>query len=79
VISCREAVDQLWEYLDDGLHRDDREHVEAHLALCRRCCGEAEFTAALRELLRSSVRPDLPPDVEQHLVGFLENLEPEAP
>jgi anti-sigma factor (TIGR02949 family) len=78
VISCSEAVDQLWAYLDEDLRRDDRQQVEAHLALCRRCCGEAEFTEALRELLRSSARPALPTDVEQHLVGFLETLEPEA-
>jgi anti-sigma factor (TIGR02949 family) len=78
VISCSEAVAQLWEYLDDDLRGERRRDVEAHLTLCRRCCGEAEFTAALRALLRSSAGPDLPPDVEQHLVGFLENLEPEA-
>jgi anti-sigma factor (TIGR02949 family) len=78
VISCSEAVGQLWAYLDDDLVSGDREQVEGHLELCRRCCGEAEFTEALRELLRSSARPDLPPDVEQHLIGFLETLEPEA-
>jgi anti-sigma factor (TIGR02949 family) len=79
VITCDEAVRQLWEYLDDDLAADARERVKDHLALCQRCCGEAEFTDALRDLLRSSVVPDLPSDVEAHLTGFLDDLEQEAP
>jgi anti-sigma factor (TIGR02949 family) len=86
VISCSEAVRRLWEYLDHDLGDEDRKRVEGHLALCRRCCGEAEFAAALGDLLRSSAGPDLPGEIEQHLVGFLESLqerrrdpEPEAP
>lgn len=74
MISCSEAVRRLWEYLDNDLDDDDRERVEGHLVLCRRCCGEAEFAAALGDLLRSSAGPDLPGEIEQHLVGFLESL-----
>lgn len=77
MISCGEAVRQLWEYLDNDLEADDRERVEGHLALCRRCCGEVEFTESLQELLRSTASPVLPYDVEQHLVGFLDSLEEE--
>ena len=77
MISCSEAVKQLWEYLDNDLAAQDRANVEGHLALCRRCCGEAEFTEALRELLRTSAGPDLPVDVERHLLGFLETFERE--
>ena len=77
MISCNEAVRQLWEYLDYELDAEDRTRVEGHLALCRRCCGEAEFTAALRELLRASAGPDLPVAVERHLLDFLDSLEQE--
>ncbi len=78
MISCQEAVRQLWEYLDNALDRDEKEHVDQHLALCQRCCGEAEFTEALRRMLRSSSAPHLPPEVEGHLVGFLRSLEEDA-
>ena len=78
MISCSDAVRQLWEYLDNDLDAHERAHVEDHLALCRRCCGEAEFTAALRELLRSSASPDLPEEAKAHLTGFLDSLEQEA-
>jgi anti-sigma factor (TIGR02949 family) len=79
VISCSEAVRQLWEYLENDLGEDDRVQVEEHLAFCRRCCGEAEFAEALGGLLRSAARPDLPSQVEGRLVGFLDSLEREAP
>lgn len=77
MISCNEAVRRLWEYLDNNLDADDRDHVEGHLALCRRCCGEAEFTAALQDLLRNSAGPELPVEVERHLTDFLDTLEQE--
>lgn len=75
MISCSEAVRHLWEYLDNELGAGDRGRVDAHLALCRRCCGEAEFTAALRDMLRSTPPLELPEDVERHLTGFLDGLE----
>lgn len=74
MISCSEAVRRLWAYLEDEVDADDRTRVEEHLGLCRRCCGEAEFAAALRGLLRSATGPDLPEDVEAHLTGFLDTL-----
>ncbi len=79
MISCSEAVRQLWEYLDNDLDADEQRLVGDHLDLCRKCCGEAEFTAALRDKLRSTRSPDLPQDVERHLVGFLDGLEREEP
>lgn len=75
MISCSEAVRQLWEYLEQDLDAADRERVEHHLAFCRRCCGEVEFAEALRDLLGSAARPYLPEDVEQRLTGFLDTLE----
>lgn len=79
MISCAEAVRHLWAYLEDDLDVVDHEQVDEHLAVCRRCCGEAEFAEALREFLTSATPPDLPLEVEQRFVGFLDSLEKEAP
>lgn len=79
MISCDDAVRRLWEYLENDLAPDDNGRVESHLALCRRCCGEAEFAAALQQMLRSAGGCDLPADVERQFTGFLERLELEAP
>lgn len=75
MISCAEAVRQLWEYLGNDLDASDRGRVDEHLAFCRRCCGEAEFAAELQAVLRSAAVPHLPAEVESRLVGFLDSLQ----
>lgn len=78
MISCTEAVRQLWEYLENELEPTDREEVERHLAFCRRCCGEVEFAEELQRFMASSARPTLPEGVAEHLTGLLEELEGEG-
>jgi anti-sigma factor (TIGR02949 family) len=75
MISCSEAVRRLWEYLDDNLTQADREAVEDHLSLCRRCCGELEFAEELRRFLQSSAREEIPADVKARLDKALGELE----
>jgi anti-sigma factor (TIGR02949 family) len=75
MISCSEAVRRLWEYLDDHLTEADREAVEEHLSLCRRCCGELEFAKDLRRFLQSSAREQIPADVRARLDKALWELE----
>ena len=48
MITCAEAVRQLWEYLDGVVEEADREAIEEHLSFCRRCCGELDFADSLR-------------------------------
>jgi len=73
VISCAEAVDRLWEFLDHGLDHHDHRAVEKHLAFCVRCCGELEFARQLRCLLGTQTAA-LPADVEVRLAQFIERL-----
>ncbi len=54
VISCREAVERLWFYLDGTLERADERELEAHLELCRQCCGKLEFARRIQRLLRQT-------------------------
>lgn len=75
MISCKEAVRRLWAYLEDDLDEEDHRQVEAHLDLCRQCCGEAEFTGALSIMLRSNEGPAIPQRVERQLLSFIDELE----
>jgi anti-sigma factor (TIGR02949 family) len=77
MMSCDEAVRRLWAYLEEELDARDAGRVEDHLALCRRCCGEAEFAAALRDVLRCMPIPTIPAEAEARLAGFLETLDKE--
>jgi anti-sigma factor (TIGR02949 family) len=74
VITCAEAVRQLWDYLDGVVEDSERERLEEHLAFCRRCCGELEFAEELRGFLASHARDELPPDVRARLTGTLDEL-----
>lgn len=75
MISCAEAVRQLWEYLDGVVEGPDRARVEEHLAFCRRCCGEVEFVRELRSFLARPLSDELPADVHRRLIATLDDLE----
>jgi mycothiol system anti-sigma-R factor len=76
VISCSEAVEQLWAYLDREIPTRDAEAVEQHLAFCRRCCGEVEFAQELRGMLASAAHVEaLPAEVEAQLNRVLDELD----
>jgi len=75
VITCAEAVRELWNYLDGLVDEHERAAVEDHLSICRRCCGELEFAEELRGFLSENAAEELPPEVRRRLVATLEDLE----
>lgn len=74
MISCAEAVEQLWAYLDGALSDDQKAALEEHLAFCRVCCGEVEFAEELRAFLARSAAEELPDDVRARLTATLDEL-----
>jgi anti-sigma factor (TIGR02949 family) len=74
MISCADAVHQLWEYLDRELSPTDFEAVEQHLAFCRRCCGELEFARELHRFLASREAIEMPAEVRDKLERFVAGL-----
>jgi mycothiol system anti-sigma-R factor len=74
VISCAQAVERLWEFLDHDLADRDHQAIEAHLAFCRRCCGELEFAKHLRGLLAAKGTGELPAAVRDRLDRFIGQL-----
>jgi anti-sigma factor (TIGR02949 family) len=75
MITCAQAVKQLWAYLDSALSPEDRERVDEHLAFCRACCGEVEFAEELQRFLRSQQRDEIPPQVRSRLESMLADLQ----
>lgn len=74
-MTCAEAVQRLWVYLDGALEAVDRERLEEHLAFCRRCCGELEFAEELRGFLRQKTSVELPGSVQERLERFIDGLD----
>ena len=74
MISCSDAVRQLWDYLDGAVDEEDRRAIGEHLDVCRRCCGEAEFATELRNFLATQSYAELPADAQARLTNFLEEM-----
>lgn len=74
MINCASAVERLWAYLDQELDDEDSAEVEAHLAFCRRCCGELEFAKHLRRLLADQDAGRMPAAMRARLDRFIEDL-----
>lgn len=75
MISCREAVRDLWRFLDGDLPSHRRHGIEQHLERCVHCCGEVEFAEALRGLLAAQRSDRMPSEVRARLEGFIDELE----
>jgi len=78
MISCDEAVRQLWGYVEEELDRHDRERLEGHLDLCRRCCGEMEFAEELRAFMSGRSPVELPHAVAAKFDRVLDELQAEG-
>lgn len=74
MITCTDAVRQLWDYLEDSVGPSDRRKIEEHLDVCKRCCGEVEFADELRGFLEQHASDDLPPDARARLTAYLDEL-----
>lgn len=74
MISCSDAVRQLWDYLDGAVGEADREAIEEHLDVCQRCCGEVEFAEELRRFLASNAYDELPKATKDRLTSFMDHL-----
>ena len=74
MITCADAVKQLWDYLDGVVEESQRKLIGEHLSFCRRCCGELEFAEELRGFLASHPEEGLPPDVYARLTATLDEL-----
>lgn len=74
MISCEEAVRQLWAYVEEGVSAAERAAIEAHLEICLRCCSEVEFVQELRLFLRRTASETVPADVRARLEGLLDQV-----
>lgn len=74
MISCSDAVRQLWNYLDGAVSEPDRRAMEEHLDVCKRCCGEAEFADELRRFLTDHASEEMPPAARARLTSYLNEL-----
>jgi anti-sigma factor (TIGR02949 family) len=51
MVSCRDLIEQLWDYLDGELPPERVEEFATHLAECARCYPQYRFEFAFLEAL----------------------------
>jgi anti-sigma factor (TIGR02949 family) len=49
MVSCREVIEQLWDYLDAELAPERMQELAAHVAECARCYPQYQFEFAFLE------------------------------
>jgi mycothiol system anti-sigma-R factor len=53
-MTCQEAVDKLYEYIDKETDDITAAQIEKHLDLCRLCCDHFEFERKMKDLVQES-------------------------
>lgn len=72
MVSCREVIEQLWDYLDGELPPEGVEEFTAHLVECARCYPQYRFEIAFLEALaRYRERLPRPPQALVELLRLL--------
>jgi anti-sigma factor (TIGR02949 family) len=55
-ISCEEALERLYEYLDGELNAHNADEVRRHVEVCEACYPEVKFTTEFRDALHRASR-----------------------
>lgn len=75
-ISCQEALDRVYGYLDGELEPDWTEKVRAHVEHCRRCYPYFNFERIFLDHIRSrGLRPEKSERLERRILEILRDLE----
>ncbi|MEX2526241.1 MAG: zf-HC2 domain-containing protein [Gemmatimonadota bacterium] len=73
VLTCQEALERLYEFLDGELPSQEMELVEAHFHVCSRCYPVLQFESAFLEVLeRVRGRETCPSELRSRLMSTLE-------
>ncbi|MGH7449187.1 MAG: mycothiol system anti-sigma-R factor [Longimicrobiales bacterium] len=72
-ISCSDALEQLWSFIDRELCTEDAARVQEHLDRCRHCYPQYDFDRAYRRLVALQCRQEAPPELRRKV--FMRLLE----
>jgi len=72
-LNCREAIEQLWAYIDGELAEGDARGVKTHLEACRGCYPHYDFQKAFCAFLRQHAQAPVPANLRRRVfVALLE-------
>lgn len=75
-ITCQEALDRVYEYLDGELDQGWTERVRAHIEACRRCYPHFNFERIFLDHIRAKgLREERSERLERRILEILRGLE----
>lgn len=80
-ISCEEALQRLYEFLDGELSAESTHEVRHHIELCEACYPEVKFTTEFRDAIHRAARgqPVCPESLRQKIAAMLRREDGDAP
>lgn len=72
---CKEAVEELYGYLDGELTAAKRVSIQAHLDACGHCLDAFEFHTELRAVVSQKCRSELPAGLRDRVFDALRALD----
>jgi mycothiol system anti-sigma-R factor len=72
---CRQALTELFTYLDGEMGADERHQVAQHLDRCSDCLETFEFHHELRALIAQRCRTEAPESLKDRILGAIEGLD----
>lgn len=72
VADCRDAVHELYQFLDGVLTEENRQRIARHLDRCGHCGGAAAFEAELRTLIANRCRDRVPEGLRARVASAIE-------
>ncbi len=67
MLNCKEAVAQLWAFIDGELPAADAERVHDHLHACGACSPQHDYQRAFRAFLRAHQGRTIPADLRRRI------------
>lgn len=72
MVSCREALERIQEFVDGELTGMSREEVEAHFEVCTRCYPHLALEHNFRERVKAALEADgMPDDCRERVMSRL--------
>ena len=73
-ISCQDALERLYEYLDGELTPESADEVQRHIEVCDACYPDIKFTTEFRDAIQRAARrqPTVPDRLRRKVSQLLE-------
>lgn len=72
MMTCKEVLDSLPEFLDEGLKQDVVQAMHKHIGVCSECRAEFDTLTMTIKLYRHYETPEMPTSCHDRLVKVLE-------